>query len=428
MGDLDCCHNLPSIFLCSKIDTSGLQAHLHPPPRTWVLFFNQWALNKWWCSKLHITKTLRWWPFITVIYLLLPWCVAENLRVHLYILEAFDISSIQCVRVWDMCPIFGTPVFSKTDPQTLPYAQQDSQTSIENLPTSNGEVLDCRHVQGVGSKWQSTPVWWIDDPFSTQLHDLVAFVLDCSSANGKQASSDKSDACSTWIILLWVTKPCALSALFWSSTLLHWFYTVSVGFAWFHIIGCPLTLVPYSETVSQQNELFSPWAVLVLFGLVLRVSLYIFVREDLNTHMQSWVFPASDRQMGASCHDKMLTSCLQEHPASWEPHDGGPSGRYSAARTGLLAWSQWLSRETQRSKLPNEPMAIHTTFATLTGRPKLCSRGLSSRPWPRSLCHPKVLHFQVWTVGPWDGGQSWPGYEQKVLRKYQLHSKRLHKL
>lgn len=330
---------------------------------------------------------------------------------------------------WDMCPIFGTPVFSKTDPQTLPYAQQDSQTSIENLPTSNGEVLDCRHVQVlVWSDNQPCLVdWW--SLFNSTAWSS-AFVLDCSSANGRQASSDKSDACSTWIILLWGTKPCALSALFWSSTLLHWFHIVSVGFAWFHINGCPLTLVPYSETVSQQNELFSHELSSSSLALCFAFPFTSLFGGPQHTHAKL-VFPASDRQMGASCHDKMLTSCLQEHPASWEPHDGGPSGRYSAARTGLLAWSQWRSRETQRSKLPNEIMAIHTTFATLTGRPRLCSKGLSclsSRPWPRSLCHPKVLHFQVWTVGPWDGGQSSPGYEQKVLRKYQLHSKRLHKL
>ena len=100
-----------------KIDTSGLQARLHLPPQTWVLFFNQWALNKWWCSKLHITKTLRWWPFITVIYLLLPG-VAENLRidmVHLYILEAFDISSIQCVRS-GTCAQFLGPQFPPNPP------------------------------------------------------------------------------------------------------------------------------------------------------------------------------------------------------------------------------------------------------------------------------------------------------------------------
>lgn len=147
MGDLDCCHNLPSIFLL-KIDTSGLQAHLHPPPRTWVLFFNQWALNKWWCSKLHITKTLRWWPFITVIYLLLPG-VWQRTWEYIYSIHSWSIWHFidSMCPFWDMCPIFGTPVFSKTDPQTLPYAQQDSQTSIENLPTSNGEVLDCRHVQ-----------------------------------------------------------------------------------------------------------------------------------------------------------------------------------------------------------------------------------------------------------------------------------------
>lgn len=46
------------------------------------------------------------------------WCVAENLRidmVHLYILEAFDISSIQCVRS-GTCAQFLGPQFPPNPP------------------------------------------------------------------------------------------------------------------------------------------------------------------------------------------------------------------------------------------------------------------------------------------------------------------------
>jgi len=101
-----------------KIDTSGLQARLHLPPQTWVLFFNQWALNKWWCSKLHITKTLRWWPFITVIYLLLPgvWQRTWELTWYIYTFLKHLTFHRFNVSVLGHVPNFWDPSFPPNPP------------------------------------------------------------------------------------------------------------------------------------------------------------------------------------------------------------------------------------------------------------------------------------------------------------------------
>ena len=82
---------------------------------------------------------------------------------------------------------------------------------------------------------------------------------------------------------------------------------VSHGFAWFHIVGCPLTLVPYSETVSQQMSCSPMSCPRPLWPCASRFPLR-GCSEDLNTHAKlalsgSWDnlkacslgFPASDR-------------------------------------------------------------------------------------------------------------------------------------